>query len=82
MQKCALLVWCPSYSSPMLRLEGVDDTAESWVECVPRMINCFSARSLPRETSSSMDSHIPFELVSLVPGFLLVVVLPPLLDWP
>lgn len=48
----------------------------SWVEVesVPRMINCFSARSLPRETSSSMDSHIPLELVSLVPGFLLVVV--------
>ncbi len=78
MQKCALLVWCPSYSSSMLGLEGLDNMEGNWPECVPRMINCFSARSLPRETSSNMDSHIPFELVSLVPGFLLVVVLPPL----
>lgn len=42
---------------------------------VPRMINCFSARSLPRETSSSMDSHIPLEsLVILLSGLLVVVV--------
>jgi hypothetical protein len=38
----------------------------------PRTINCFSARSLPRETSSSMESHIPFESVSLLGAFLLV----------
>lgn len=45
------------------------------------MMSCFSARSLPRETSSSMDSHIPFESGSLAPGFLLVVAVA-LWDWP
>ncbi len=76
-QECALLVWCPSYSSNAWVRRG-GWYGESWVEYVPRMINCFSAKSLPRETSSSMESHIPFGLVSLLPGFLLVVVLPPL----
>lgn len=39
---------------------------------LPRMINCFSASSLPLETSSSIESHNPLESASLVPGFLLV----------
>lgn len=47
--------------------------------CAPRTINCFSARSLPRETSSSMDSQIPLELVSasLALGFLVVMLAVP-----
>lgn len=45
----------------------------SMVEGSPRMINCFSARLLPRETSSSIDSHIPFESLTVLLGFRLLV---------
>lgn len=63
----------------MVKLEGARGGLEGglidervYVDA-PRMINCFSARSLPRETSSSMESHIPFESVSLLGAFLVVV---------
>lgn len=86
-EEVALLVWCASCSITFGLGKGMVRREErnrcdgggggGWRSVdAPRMISCFSARSLPRETSSSRDSHIPFEFVSLVPDFRPVV--PPL----